>query len=248
MSAIPWLDMDCLEFPPTQQALEDPNGLLAVGGDLSPERILQAYRLGIFPWFDDSQPILWWSPNPRAVLFPHKHHISKSLQKRMRQLPFCVTSDQCFADVIRACAAPRARATGTWITAEMETAYLNLHQRGYAHSIETWLDGVLVGGLYGIAIGKVFYGESMFSRATDASKVAFYVLVEHLKSQGFRLIDCQVPNDHLLSLGAELIPRDEFEAILKLGDTNCVAPSNWQINWSRERGIEGLSCDPAFKP
>lgn len=205
-----WLQRDSLEFPPLNKALREPNGLLAAGGDLQPERLIQAYRHGCFPWFQDGQPILWWSPDPRTVLLPEELHISRSLGKLLRQGRYQVTFDQAFAEVIQACAAPRSYAAETWITTPMQQAYLELHKRGFAHSVEVWSAGELVGGLYGLAMGQLFFGESMFSRADNASKVGFATLVERLKVWGFVLIDCQMPTEHLLSLGARSIPRAEF--------------------------------------
>lgn len=197
-------------FPDPVYALTDPNGLVAVGGDLQPDRLLFAYRNGIFPWYSEGQPILWWSPDPRAILFPQEIKISRSLRKVLRQRRFHVTHNRCFSRVIQSCAAPRANQQGTWITEEMQKAYIRLHELGYAHSVECWRGEELVGGLYGIALGKVFFGESMFSRASDASKVA---LIE-LCRQGYQLIDCQIPNDHLAGLGAISIPRNRFCALL----------------------------------
>ncbi|WP_394236730.1 leucyl/phenylalanyl-tRNA--protein transferase [Pseudomonas anguilliseptica] len=210
-----WLQRDSLDFPPLHKALREPNGLLAAGGDLRPERLIQAYRHGCFPWFQDGQPILWWSPDPRTVLLPDQLHVSRSLAKVLRQSRYRVTFDQAFADVIRACAAPRSYAAETWITSPMQDAYLGLHRRGIAHSVEVWRDDELVGGLYGLAMGQLFFGESMFSRADNASKVGFVTLVEHLKGWGFVLIDCQMPTEHLLSLGAQTISRDEFAGYLR---------------------------------
>jgi leucyl/phenylalanyl-tRNA--protein transferase len=209
-----WLQRDSLVFPPLNKALREPNGLLAAGGDLRPERLIQAYRHGCFPWFQDGQPILWWSPDPRTVLLPSELHISRSLAKVLRQGRYRVTFDQAFADVIRACAAPRSYATETWITSPMQDAYLELHKRGVAHSVEVWRDDELVGGLYGLVMGQLFFGESMFNRADNASKVGFVRLVEHLKDWGFVLIDCQMPTEHLLSLGAQTISRTEFASYL----------------------------------
>jgi len=212
--ALPFLSSDRLEFPPTDQALVDPNGLLAGGGDLSPERLLYAYRRGIFPWYEVGQPILWWSPNPRALLFPERFHLSRSLRKLLRNCPFEVTADWDFKGVMNACAQPRTYAHGTWITPEMNTAYTELHRLGYAHSIEVWRQGQLVGGLYGLALGRVFFGESMFSRVSNGSKVAFAHLVAQLRAWRFQLIDCQVSSSHLFSLGAEERPRADFEQML----------------------------------
>ncbi|WP_405121069.1 leucyl/phenylalanyl-tRNA--protein transferase [Pseudomonas leptonychotis] len=211
-----WLQRDSLNFPPLNKALREPNGLLAAGGDLRPERLIQAYRHGCFPWFQDGQPILWWSPDPRTVLFPDALHISRSLAKVLRQGRYQVTFDQAFSAVIRACAAPRSYATETWITSPMQEAYLALHERGVAHSVEVWRDNELVGGLYGLAMGQLFFGESMFSRADNASKVGFVTLIERLRAWGFVLIDCQMPTEHLLSLGAQTISRAEFSRYLSI--------------------------------
>ena len=205
-----WLTRDSLTFPPLTKALQEPNGLLAAGGDLSPERLVQAYRHGCFPWFQDGQPILWWSPDPRTVLFPDELHVSRSLAKLIRQQRYQVSFDTDFETVIAACAAPRDYADGTWITDPMRAAYCELHRRGFAHSVEVRENGELVGGLYGLAMGRLFFGESMFSRADNASKVGFVTLVEHLRAAGFVLIDCQMPTNHLHSLGAREISRASF--------------------------------------
>ena len=211
-----WLEQDNYQFPHPDKALKDPDGLLAIGGDLSPERIISAYRNGIFPWYSHDQPILWWSPNPRAVLFPEKLHISRSLKKIIRKKVFTTSIDQAFEQVIFACAqSPRKDQDGTWITDDMQQAYIDLHRLGMAHSAECWLNGELVGGLYGIALGKVFFGESMFARQSNASKVAFVHLLDELKKDNYALIDCQVTTDHLLSLGAEEIPRELFLELIK---------------------------------
>lgn len=193
-------------FPPVDRALRDPDGLLALGGDLSPARLLAAYRRGIFPWYSDGEPILWWSPDPRAVLYPSDIRVSRSLRKVIRQGYLDVRTDIAFDTVVQACAAPRARQRGTWITAEMGAAYAELHRLGAAHSVETWRSGQLVGGLYGVVLGRVFFGESMFSRERDASKVALVALAR----MGFQLIDCQVPSEHLARMGAVGIPRSRF--------------------------------------
>ncbi len=205
-----WLQRNSLDFPPLNTALRDPNGLLAAGGDLSAERLVRAYRHGCFPWFQDGQPILWWSPDPRTVLLPGELHISRSLAKVLRQQRYRVTFDEDFAAVIQACAEPRSYAQETWITRQMQEAYHQLHQRGHAHSVEVWDGEALVGGLYGLAMGQLFFGESMFSRADNASKVGFATLVEHLQAWGFVLIDCQMPTRHLESLGAHSISRQDF--------------------------------------
>ncbi|MGE8416271.1 MAG: leucyl/phenylalanyl-tRNA--protein transferase [Pseudomonas sp.] len=210
-----WLQRNNLAFPPLEKAMREPNGLLAAGGDLSAERLVQAYRHGCFPWFSEGQPILWWSPDPRTVLFPDELHVSRSLGKLLRKQRYQVTFDQDFAAVISACAAPRTYADGTWISEAMQQAYLRLHRQGHAHSVEVWDQGTLVGGLYGLAMGQLFFGESMFSRADNASKVGFATLVEQLKAWGFVLVDCQMPTDHLHSLGARAITRTEFADYLK---------------------------------
>ncbi len=207
---IPWLGRDPT-FPPLESALREPNGLLAAGGDLSPRRLLEAYRRGIFPWFSEGDPILWWSPDPRMVLVPGEIKVSRSLSKTLRNKPYEVRFDTAFEDVLRACAAPREGEPGTWITAEMRAAYGRLHRLGHAHSVETWIDGQLAGGLYGVALGRMFYGESMFSRARDASKIALVHLARRLQEAGFGLIDCQMRTDHLASLGAREIPRAQFQ-------------------------------------
>jgi len=201
-------------FPDTRLAETDPNGLLAVGGDLSGERVLNAYRHGIFPWFNAGQPILWWSPAPRMVLYPDQLHISRSLRRSLRRRGYEVGANEAFEAVIRACAAPRANQAGTWLVPEMIGSYAALHRAGFAHSIEVWQDEQLAGGLYGIALGQVFFGESMFSRQTDASKVALAFLAELAAVHPFRLIDCQVYTGHLASLGAREISRERFEAVL----------------------------------
>lgn len=196
-------------FPDPATAAAEPDGLLAIGGDLAPQRLLAAYRQGIFPWYEEGQPILWWSPNPRAVLLPDNLHVSRSLRRTLRSDRYQVSVDLDFGAVIGACGDSRA-ATGTWITPEMRVAYLRLHELGHAHSIETWQGPELVGGLYGLAIGGVFFGESMFSYATDASKVALVRLVRLASSRGMELIDCQVATSHLASLGSHLMPRGAF--------------------------------------
>ncbi|MDH5231186.1 MAG: leucyl/phenylalanyl-tRNA--protein transferase [Gammaproteobacteria bacterium] len=208
-------DDDDTAFPDTSLALRDPDGLLAVGGRLSQKRLVQAYRQGIFPWYSDDQPILWWSPNPRLVLFPEHLKISRSLKKTMRKQPFRLSFDEQFLSVIQACSAPRLKQHGTWISDEIKLAYFSLFQSGFAHSIEVWEKNELVGGLYGVSIGRIFFGESMFSKKTDASKIAFVFLVKNLQAWGYKLIDCQVRTEHLLSLGAEEIERETFETLLK---------------------------------
>jgi leucyl/phenylalanyl-tRNA--protein transferase len=197
-------------FPPVDIALREPNGLLAAGGDLSPERLLGAYQQGIFPWFGEDGPILWWSPDPRMVLFVNEAHVSRSLTKVIRAGRFQVTLDTAFADVVRACAETRRDHEGTWITPEMEEAYTRLAALGHAHSVEAWQDGALVGGLYGVAVGRMFFGESMFTRVSDASKVALVRFARQLQAWGMPMIDCQMSTRHLASLGARDIPRADF--------------------------------------
>ena len=225
-----WLQRNSLEFPPLEKAMREPNGLLAAGGDLSAERLVQAYRHGCFPWFNEGQPILWWSPDPRTVLFPEELHVSRSLGKLLRQQRYQVTFDRDFAAVISACAAPRDYADGTWITGAMQDAYLQLHRQGHAHSVEVWEHETLVGGLYGLAMGQLFFGESMFSRADNASKVGFVTLVRQLHSWGVGLIDCQMPTQHLHSFGARAISRNAFAEYLRNG-LNLPTSANWRA-WS----------------
>lgn len=216
--------------------MDEPNGLLAAGGDLSPPRLLAAYRLGIFPWYEEGQPILWWSPHPRTVLFPADIHVSRSLHKTLRRQELRVTLDQCFEKVIRACAGPRRDAHGTWITEEMIEAYCQLHRLGYAHSVEVWQQGRLSGGLYGVALGRAFFGESMFSLVSNASKVALVHLAGQLREWDFGFIDCQVESPHLLSMGATSITRHEFQNLLRIyAGVECAPlhePQHWELNWS----------------
>lgn len=229
MTAPYWLSPQYPElFPDVELALTEPNGLLAVGGDLSVDRLLAAYRHGIFPWYSDDQPILWWSPHPRSVLFPDDLKISRSLRKTLKKEKYHVTFDIAFGDVIAGCAAPRGDGMGTWITQEMQEAYQRLYDAGHAHSVESWYQGKLVGGLYGVALGKVFFGESMFALMTDASKVAFVVLTAHLKQWGFKLVDCQVETEHLNSLGARNIPRQRFIDYLKAYCEYGTPPEHWK--------------------
>lgn len=198
-------------FPALEDALHNPNGLVAIGGDLDAQRLLNAYHQGIFPWFSEGEPVLWWSPDPRMVLFPDELKISKSLDKRLRKQDYEIRFNSAFSAVISACAAtPRPGQDGTWITKDIMQAYGELHRLGYAHSAETWIDGKLAGGLYGVQLGKMFFGESMFHHVTDASKLAFVHMVQKLQSQGCELIDCQMKTQHLASLGAREIPRSEF--------------------------------------
>ena len=215
-------------FPPLEAA--SPEGLLAVGGDLNPDRLLSAYRQGVFPWFSDGQPILWWSPDPRAILYPADLHISRSLRKSLRTQGFEVTADRAFDDVIQRCAESRNAREGTWITSGMQEAYCTLYRMGYAHSVETWQNGQLVGGLYGLAIGKAFFGESMFSQITDASKTALVALSVSLTASGYHFIDCQVVSEHLNSLGAKAVPRYRFSSELKQAVETPVNETPW--NWT----------------
>ncbi len=210
------------------EALQEPPGLLAAGGDLSAQRLIRAYSRGIFPWFNPGQPILWWSPDPRMVLFPNALHVPHSLLRVMRRPDYEVRVDTAFETVVRACGAPRAGQEGSWITGEMVEAYTALHRLGLAHSIETWIDGKLAGGLYGVSLGRVFYGESMFARVSDASKIAFVHLVRQLQRWQFELIDCQMNTSHLARFGAAEIPRDEFMRLLANGIAQ-PAPS-WQFD------------------
>lgn len=226
-AVIAWLDTRT-PFPPISQALSDPNGLLAAGGDLSPARLIDAYRRGIFPWYSEGQPLLWWSPDPRMVLFVDEFRLSRSLAKRVRRADFDVRIDTAFDAVIDACAsAPRDGQQGTWITAGMITAYRRLHRLRYAHSVEAWRDNELVGGLYGLALGRVFFGESMFTRTADASKVCLAALVALLQQQNGGMIDCQQETTHLASLGARPIRRSEFAR--RLGELihSSAAPAGW---------------------
>lgn len=217
MNGIVWLgdEEDPAWFPPATSALNEPDGLLAAGGELTPARVLAAYERGIFPWYSEGQPVLWWSPDPRAVLFPDEFRISRSLGRALRNGPFVTRLDTDFDAVIEGCAAPRASGTGTWLTGEMIAAYRRLHSLGFAHSVETWHGERLVGGLYGVCLGRVFFGESMFSIETDASKVALVRLMAEARARAIVLIDCQVPNAHLQSLGSRAIPRAQFLQVLE---------------------------------
>jgi len=207
---LPWLSSPEASFPDISLALADPNGLLAAGDDLSPKRLIEAYSSGIFPWFEEGQPVLWWSPDPRMVLFPEDLRVSKSLQKALNKPLYTVTLDEAFAEVMTCCAQPRGKSPGTWITDEMKTAYMQLFEAGHAHSVEVWRDGDLVGGLYGVALGQLFFGESMFSFESNTSKIALANLVKQLREWNYQLIDCQVSSEHLESLGAIEISREQF--------------------------------------
>jgi leucyl/phenylalanyl-tRNA--protein transferase len=211
---IPWLHGNA-PFPPVEKALASPNGLLCAGGDLAPERLLAAYTRGIFPWFSEGDPILWWSPDPRMVLFPEELKVSRSLRKAVAKGTYEIRVDTAFREVMEACAQPREGQSGTWIVQEIVDAYTQLHEMGFAHSVEAWRDGELAGGLYGMALGRAFFGESMFARETDASKVALVALAERLRARDFTVIDCQQNTAHLASLGAREIPRAAFSQLLQ---------------------------------
>ena len=233
---IPWIASPH-DFPPVETARLEPNGLLCAGADLAPATIIAAYSRGIFPWFSDDQPILWWSPNPRMVLLPGEFKISKSLAKTVARDVFETRFDSAFGDVIAACSAPRSKDGGTWIVPEMQAAYAQLHKLGVAHSIESWRDGKLVGGLYGLALGRMFFGESMFANETDASKVALVALIDKLKRDGFELVDCQQETRHLASFGARPVPRGDFVQRLKeLIDFN-QSSSAWRAS-SPDKNVE----------
>jgi leucyl/phenylalanyl-tRNA--protein transferase len=228
---IPWLEAHN-PFPPLERALTHPNGLLAAGADLSPERLLSAYRQGIFPWYSEGEPLLWWSPDPRMVLLPSELKISRSLAKTLRNRDYEIRFDRDFAAVMQGCATRGADGAAadegrTWITADMRAAYQRLHELGYAHSVETWIDGKLAGGLYGVALGRMFYGESMFTRMRDASKIAMVHLVRRLERQGYGMIDCQMHTGHLASLGARAIARSAFSLKLRELVDYADTPMKW---------------------
>ncbi|MBI1394789.1 MAG: leucyl/phenylalanyl-tRNA--protein transferase [Betaproteobacteria bacterium] len=231
---IPWLGPKD-PFPPVSRALQHPNGLLAAGGDLSVQRLLSAYSRGIFPWYSDQEPILWWSPDPRMVLVPSELTISRSLRKTLRNTCYEVRADSAFEAVMRACAAPREGQAGTWITEEMIEAYCELHAAGFAHSMETWMDGRLAGGLYGVSLGRMFFGESMFARVSNASKIALVHLAGRLREQAYGMIDCQMTTPHLASLGAREIPRELFLArVRELVHSPDALPGPWQYRVRNE--------------
>lgn len=234
-------------FPDIGRAMREPDGLLAAGGDLSSRRLLAAYRLGIFPWFDEGQPILWWSPDPRCVLRPGDFHASRRLRRELRRSDAEIRFNTAFDQVIARCAEPRPGQHGTWITQDMIDAYVDLHTDGWAHSIEVWRNDALIGGLYGLAIGRMFFGESMFSRQSNASKYALYALSELLKTREFALIDCQVLSSHLTTLGAVLLPRDQFAGILKVA---CDPPGRfdaWPAKPLPVNEIEAVGGDSALQ-
>ncbi|MBN1381651.1 MAG: leucyl/phenylalanyl-tRNA--protein transferase [Deltaproteobacteria bacterium] len=214
-------------FPPVELALK--TGILAVGGDLSPQRLLAAYEKGIFPWYAEDEPIIWWSPDPRFVLFPAELHIAKTMKPLLKRGQFTITFDRAFPQVIASCQKPRRRESDTWITEDMRRAYCNLHDMGYAHSVEAWHENQLVGGLYGVSLGRCFFGESMFATLSNASKAAFITLVQRLKKLDFQLIDCQVYTAHLKSLGARHIPRDDFISLLKKALLYDTLRGNWDV-------------------
>lgn len=214
MQQVSFLRENDLTFPPIERALTDPEGLLAVGGDLSPERLMAAYAEGVFPWYEEGGPILWWSPDPRMILEPSQVRLSRSLRRLLRKRPFHITMDQAFVQVVSQCAALRQYREGTWITPDMQAAYCRLHEMGHAHSVEVWDGEALVGGLYGVSIGPMFFGESMFNTRSNASKIAFVALNRQLEAWNFRLVDCQMPTEHLTNLGAREVSREHFKHLL----------------------------------
>ena len=236
-----WLSQDDPpdSFPPVSAALAEPDGLLAAGGDLSSERLLRAYQSGIFPWYDEGQPLLWWSPDPRCVFLPGDFHVSRKLQRELRRSSAELRVNTAFPEVIRECAGPRRSEQGTWITPDMIEAYERLHDQGWAHSIEIWESDRLVGGLYGLAIGQTFFGESMFSRMSNASKMALLFMANHLEAGAFQLLDCQVVSGHLETLGARIMPRSDFVERLA---SACLPPDPFR-NWP----TEPLPCSKLFK-
>lgn len=231
MPSLVWIPEDAPadSFPPVAQALVQPNGLLCAGGDLSVERLITAYQQGIFPWYGEDEPLLWWSPNPRTLISTDSFHVSRSMRRFLKQHPYRISIDQAFAETISACAAPRAQSAETWITDEMRDAYIALHTAGHAHSLEIWEDNELVGGIYGVAVGGAFCGESMFSRRTNTSKLALWTLLQQLNRWGFTVFDCQLWNDHLASLGAYELNRDDYIQQLKHA-SQTKSPKNWQLD------------------
>lgn len=227
---VPWLESSDAEFPPVELALTEPNGLLAAGGDLHAWRLLDAYQRGIFPWYESGQPILWWSPDPRLVLKPDQLRVSRSLRKLIKRRRYSLTMDSNFTAVIQSCAESRRGDSGTWITDDMQSAFLDLHARGVAHSVEVWSGSSLVGGLYGIAMGQVFFGESMFSKEDNTSKLALVYLVKQLQRWNYQLIDCQVSSEHLCSLGATEMNRKQFTLELKKLTNSPASSNNWQFD------------------
>jgi len=249
-----WLDKKPVIFPPTHLAMTDPNGLLAIGGDLTPEWLLNAYSKGIFPWFNPGEPVLWWTPNPRSVVLiddlKFRRSLRKSIQKLINEERLKVTLDQNFLEVMQKCATiERNDQDGTWITDEMLSAYQDLHQKGHAHSVEVWIDNQLAGGLYGVALGKMFFGESMFSEVSDASKIALVAISMQLKAWGFKLLDTQVETPHLKSMGASMISRTVFEALLQQQIEQPFVAKKWQMDtdWF-PAAIEHSHYQAALKP
>lgn len=238
---IPWL-AERSPFPPVERALKHPNGLLAAGGDLSAERLLAAYRNGIFPWYSEGEPLLWWSPDPRMVLYTAEMKISRTLTKSTRNRGYEVRIDTAFSRVLEGCAGTRRGQPGTWLGPEMRAAYLRLHELGYAHSFETWQADTLVGGLYGMALGRMFYGESMFSRTTDASKVALAALARELRARGFPMIDCQMNTPHLASLGAREIKRTDFLHAVSALVNYAEPPVRWNLSDPRVAPQDEAQC------
>ncbi|WP_062270155.1 leucyl/phenylalanyl-tRNA--protein transferase [Endozoicomonas arenosclerae] len=226
---IPLLDPEQPLFPPIHEALDYPDGLLAMGGNLESNTLANAYQKGIFPWFNDGEPILWWSPNPRMVLYPDELHISRSMKRFLKKHPYRVSFDEAFDDVMTACSLPRNNQDGTWIIREMKDAYSELFHQGLAHSVEVWSDDKLIGGLYGVAIDKIFFGESMFSFATNTSKLAMTHLCRELQSRNFQLVDCQIHSPHLESLGARMISREAFLEALKDGCRTPSTSAHWKL-------------------
>ncbi|MRI34347.1 leucyl/phenylalanyl-tRNA--protein transferase [Endozoicomonas sp. OPT23] len=225
------LDQHNIQFPPVTDALEKPDGLLAMGGNLTIDTLLEAYQRGIFPWYNEGEPLLWWSPDPRMVIAPNEVYISSSMKRLLKKKTYKVTFDSAFRDVIDACSEPRSGQAGTWITEEMKQAYCQLHKAGYAHSVEVWKQDQLVGGLYGVAIDQVFFGESMFSRASNTSKLAMIHLCGELVNREYQLIDCQVPSSHLESLGAKLMHRETFIKHLNDYCRHPVSDAHWKVTW-----------------
>lgn len=217
-------------FPPVHLAMRDPNGLLAIGGDLSSTRLVRAYRRGIFPWYNPDEPVLWWCPDPRTVLEPGEFHVSHSLRKAIQRRDYALSFDRAFDAVLEACSGERARSHGTWLGEDMRRAYGELFERGHSHSVEIWREGQLIGGLYGVALGRVFFGESMFSRASDASKLALYWLCQQLRRWNFEMIDCQVSSPHLFSLGAHEVAREPFLKRIAAAVDTPAANSHWQFD------------------
>jgi leucyl/phenylalanyl-tRNA--protein transferase len=246
---IAWISQDDPPdaFPEISAALTTPDGLLAAGGDLTPDRLLFAYQHGVFPWFDSGQPILWWSPDPRCVMKPNDFHVARRLRRSIRNSDLRLSFNAAFSSVIENCAADRVGQDGTWITDEMVEAYSSLHSQGWAHSVEVWCDDEIVGGVYGLAIGKAFFGESMFSRASNASKIAMWALCEHLVQQQFEILDCQVVSPHLTSLGAKLMPRAEFGDLLERVCEPATKCSKWPENTMPVVKILGSATDSALQ-